>query len=275
LGAFAFGTDAARATLDSFQGLYLDTNSPLTDALGARLLPKIAALKGVSEENLGTGATAALGIGLQATVDILTVLPALGAARTIAPELNLPLQSLKIRSPIEIEFQPQFKLNSNPFDAIKIRDLLEVKSTSIYKNLSIDEAQVAREILNRASTKTNGLTIVGEDDLAAALRVNRNDFKLPEGIIQRNDGRFTAFEVKNQNVPDISGAVAKFEAIAPLAENAKLPIGRFDIFIPTRYTRFDDALFGISKRGLLTYEGSLYKIQGRPINVIKRDLVPQ
>lgn len=131
------------------------------------------------------------------------------------------------------------------------------------------------EILQRSSTKTEGIVILNEDNVARFLNTTRGAQELPEGLIQRNDNTFVAFEVKNQGEPNIGNALQKFIHTDRLAEQNGKIIGRFDLFLNSnKFRNFTDKRFSVSSGGFLHEEGVLYKVNDKlPVNVIFRDLV--
>ena len=151
---------------------------------------------------------------------------------------------------------------------------LLARSPRSLRNLrQLDETQAAAEILQRSSTKTDGTRVLGEDQLAKFFGVNVNDIKLPEGLIQRNDGRFVAFEVKNEPEVDIGHVIKKFQSITALSQEKGLQLGRLDLFVSAdKFKGFFDKMYAIDK-GLLTHAGEPVKINGLAVRVIARDLV--
>ena len=165
-----------------------------------------------------------------------------------------------------------------------------IKDTSIQY---LDEAFVALEILTkRPNVVANAERVLGEEDLRTLFleEIEANEQPpLPEGIIQRKDGKFIAFEVKNSKEPDISNAIASFKSIITLAKKTtfkdtpKIQIGRLELFVPKKFTVFKDKSFSVDNLGYLTYSESMveglpfnrFKIEGLPIKVIKRELPPQ
>jgi hypothetical protein len=115
----------------------------------------------------------------------------------------------------------------------------------------------------------------------------------PEGLVLNNNHKFTAFEVKNQNAPDIDHTIRKFNDLfrndnfsSSLSSTAvskrKQLIGRLDLFIPSGTKGGAEGLlkspYSINNNGLLseTVNGVEKTIRigpnQLPVHVIRRDL---
>ncbi len=110
-----------------------------------------------------------------------------------------------------------------------------------------------------------------KEDIAQRFGIADNAAKLPEGLIQRNDGMFVAFEVKNQRFPDVANAVGTFEDTVRLARQNNMEIGRLDFFVSSSYEGFSDASYSVMN-GILCFQGNPVTIGGLHVNVIPRVL---
>ena len=140
--------------------------------------------------------------------------------------------------------------------------------------LSKDETIAGAEIAQRGSTKTEGQFFFGKENIARRFEIGENEAKLPEGLIERNDGMFVAFEVKNQRSPDVGNAVGTFEDTVRLARQNNMEMGRLDFFISSRFEGFNDANYSIGNV-FLQFQGQPVTIGGLKVNVIIKDLPVQ
>lgn len=149
----------------------------------------------------------------------------------------------------------------------------EVRALAKKHGMPLDEAQALNESLLKATTRTGGDHLVGEDAIARFLGVKRNDHKLPEYLVQRNDGKFLAVEVKNQNVPAIGHALEKFESVAGLmnAKGGKYQVGRFEVYVKEGFRNFDDQMYTVAKDGRLLRDGKPVVVEGTGLNVYVKE----
>jgi hypothetical protein len=149
----------------------------------------------------------------------------------------------------------------------------EVRRLAKKHGMPLDEAVALQEHLMKKSTKG---VIVGEDDIARHFGVKRNAHKLPEFMIERKDGLFSAVEVKNQNVPEITHALEKFRDVAKLSKEkaGAYRMGRYEIYVKEGFKYFDDPNYVIGKDGALTRFGAPINIDGVPVHIEVRNLGP-
>jgi len=90
-------------------------------------------------------------------------------------------------------------------------------------------------------------------------------------------------EVKNQKRPDISSALSKFHDVSDLVSKNPTAIpgmgdyrmGQYIIYTRKGNLGFNDALFSVGKDGNLLLEGKEYRVDGVPVQIRERPLVPQ
>jgi len=174
-------------------------------------------------------------------------------------------------------------------NSLKAEQLYDAKTRSLARQhkISYDEASALKEVLESPSTKgileRDGIPAVGEDNIAKVFRIDRNKHNLPEFIVQRKDGRFSAVEVKNQKSPDIGSALSKFHDISDLVSKNPTAIpgmgdyrmGQYVIYTREGNLGFNDALFTVGKDGNLLFEGKEYRVDSVPVQVRERPLIPQ
>jgi hypothetical protein len=148
-------------------------------------------------------------------------------------------------------------------------------TTSLAKHYSPSELIGATDVLVRSSTKAGGLRVHSEAKLALFFQVPLNGYKFPEGIIQRNDHKFTTFEVKNQNEFEMGKVIEKFQDIDTLAKKETLQIGRYDLFLRND-TTFADAHYFV-KDGFLHDDNGIVTIVSNnlPIFIHRKDFIPE
>jgi len=148
------------------------------------------------------------------------------------------------------------------------------------EGLPLDEATALAETAGRTTTDPHGARIIGEDAIARFFGVNRNQYHLPESIMQMRNGRYILTEVKNQRFADIGNALAKFRDVIGLMRGraGEFRIGRLELYVSrSRFEGFTDAQFSVGRGGILLYNGRPYFIDsapGVPIRVIFRELGP-
>jgi hypothetical protein len=148
--------------------------------------------------------------------------------------------------------------------------------------LAADEAVAVADAMSRHSISTglNAVQAITEPAIAQLFGIRQDVLELPEALLQRNDGRFVAIEVKNQNVPDIASALSKFRNIARLVEDkfGKFRMGRFDLYVKKNFRNFEDRLFTVRSDGVLLVNGAPREIEGAPgvpVIVIEVNLGPK
>lgn len=151
-------------------------------------------------------------------------------------------------------------------------------------NMPFDEASVLKETLDSPSVPPDGKKYIGEAEIARVFGRRRNEMPAPEFMVERNDGKFIAAEVKNQKTPDIGHILQKFEAVAQSIKDGeglkKNAIGEFDIYVRKGYSSFSDRSYSVDANGQLMRANASGKLEpvvidGVPVRVKERDFVPQ
>jgi hypothetical protein len=151
----------------------------------------------------------------------------------------------------------------------------EARSLAKRTGMPLDEAAAVSETLAKNSTKTGGKQMMGESEIAQNFGIDKNSKKLPEALIERNDGKFVAVEAKNQNEPDITNAMGKFRDTAALVTGkyGKYRMGGFELYVKKGNKGFNDKSYSV-ENGVLTRDGAPVKIDGVGVTVKERDLGP-
>jgi hypothetical protein len=153
-----------------------------------------------------------------------------------------------------------------------------VRALAKRTGLSQDEAVAVNEAMLKSSIPAGGnsLKLFGERAIARFFGVKLRSARLPESLLQRNDGKFLAVEVKNQNEPNVGETVAKFRSANQLVTRrfGRFQMGRFELYVKKGFRAFDDKSYTVGRDGKLLFNGTPQEIDGVPIFVIERDLGP-
>ena len=147
----------------------------------------------------------------------------------------------------------------------------------------VDEAYAIEDVSRRASTKMGKKTgtVIGEDPIRSFLGVEKDPItnktpRMPEAIIEKRNGTFTAVEVKNMKEPIIGEVIDKFSKVTDLMKKNRSKIVSEHILYlnKDKFARFDDALYSVGKGNLLHYNGKLYQLpSGQSIQIKFTDFV--
>jgi hypothetical protein len=149
-----------------------------------------------------------------------------------------------------------------------------IKQLSVDAGIPQDEAFAIREIINRRSIKKNGLMLINERRIGKFFGFPENSLpSLPEALIEKQNGKLIAVEVKNMVSPDIdgrSGALTKFKEISKIVRESNLgkQISEFHLYI--NKDKFEGQLrgaFSIGKGNFLFENGKIVQIDGIPVQI--------
>jgi hypothetical protein len=153
-----------------------------------------------------------------------------------------------------------------------------------YEGIKDDESYAILDVLERISTKKDGVIRIKEDNVAKFYRGNENVGNWPEAIVEKRNGTLVGIEVKNQFEPDIGNAIKKFENISNLskaekANNSKsFGAKQFSEFIlyvnKDKFRKFNDTNYTIGKGNILLLNGKPRSIDGKTIQVKMTDFKP-
>jgi hypothetical protein len=138
-----------------------------------------------------------------------------------------------------------------------------------------DEAFAILEIMNRRSIKKNGLLIVKEVNIGKFFGFKESNLpKLPEALIEKQNGTFIAVEVKNQITPDIDGTLSKFRRTAELMKGKEKQVSEFHLYL--NKDKFEGQLRGtysIGKGNFLFDNGRIVQVDQKPVQIRFTDFV--
>ena len=151
---------------------------------------------------------------------------------------------------------------------------------TLQAGLKADEAYAIQDVLERASTKKDGIIQITEKKVPQFFGGNQNIGNWPEAIIEKRNGTLVAVEVKNQVTPEISNALNKFENMVTVSKNSIAGTGKkFSEFIlylnRDSFTRFDDGLYSVGKGNILFFNGKPHQIDGKTIQIKYSDFKPR
>ena len=138
------------------------------------------------------------------------------------------------------------------------------------KNLLDWEQDVFNHIMaSRDSLHLNNLRVLGDTPLKEMLGIPKNirrDIKMPEGIMQKHDKSWMAFEVKNSvERADAGHAILQFESLLAHAPS-NMHLNRFELHVPINNIGFRDTNHRVVN-GLLYWMDELVEVGGWPIKV--------
>ena len=155
------------------------------------------------------------------------------------------------------------------------------RSDGIFQGgLAQDEAYAIQDILERASTKKDGIIRITEKKVAQLFKGNQNKGNWPEAIVEKRNGTLVAIEVKNQVNVEIANAVDKFENLAKVSNDPQTGIGKkFSEFIlylnRDKFFSFKERSYSVGKGNILFFEGKPFQVDGKTIQIKYSDLKPR